>query len=62
MTIVSLYAYVNPVVAVLLGWLFLSEKLNVQILIAIVLTIAGIYIVNKGYQLRDAWRAQFSRS
>jgi len=62
MTIVSMYAYVNPVVAVLLGWLFLSEKLNVQILIAIALTIAGIYIVNKGYQLRDAWRAQFSRS
>jgi drug/metabolite transporter (DMT)-like permease len=61
MTIVSLYAYVNPLVAVLLGWVVLDEKLNGRIIIAIILTIAGIYIVNKGYQLRDAWKAQFSR-
>ena len=61
MTIVSLYAYVNPIVAVLLGWLVLDEKLNVKIIAAIILTVAGIYIVNKGYQLRDAWKAQFSR-
>lgn len=61
MTIVSLYAYVNPVVAVVLGWLALGEKLNVRMVTAIILTIAGIYIVNKGYQLRDVWKAQFSR-
>jgi drug/metabolite transporter (DMT)-like permease len=61
MTIVSLYAYVNPIVAILLGWMVLDEKLNVKILVAIILTVAGIYIVNKGYQLRDAWKAQFSR-
>jgi drug/metabolite transporter (DMT)-like permease len=60
MTIVSMYAYVNPVVAVLLGWLLLDEKFNLKIGIAILITIAGIYIVNKGYQLRDLWRAQFS--
>jgi drug/metabolite transporter (DMT)-like permease len=60
MTIVSMYAYVNPIVAVLLGWLFLDEKLNLKIGIAILITIAGIYIVNRGYQLRDLWRAQFS--
>jgi drug/metabolite transporter (DMT)-like permease len=61
MTIVSMYAYVNPLVAVLLGWLVLDEKLNAKIIIAFVLTVAGIYIVNRGYQLRDAWKAQFSR-
>ena len=60
MTIVSLYAYVNPLVAVILGWLVLDEKLNANIGIAFMLTIAGIYVVNRGYQLRDAWRAQFS--
>src|SRR5688572_22151135 len=59
MTIVSLYAYVNPIVAILLGWLVLDEKLNARIVIAIILTVAGIYIVNKGYQLRSAWKAQF---
>jgi drug/metabolite transporter (DMT)-like permease len=61
MTIVSLYAYVNPIVAIILGWAVLGEKLNVRIVIAIILTIAGIYIVNKGYQLRDAWKAQLAK-
>ena len=61
MTIVSLYAYVNPVVAIILGWLTLDEKMNLKIVVAIALTLGGIYIVNKGYQLRDAWKAQFSR-
>lgn len=60
MTIVSLYAYINPLVAVVLGWLVLNETLNVRIWIAILMTITGIYIVNKGYQMRNAWRAQFS--
>ena len=61
MTIVSLYAYINPIVAVMLGWIVLNEKLNLKIGVAILLTVAGIYIVNRGYQLRDAWRAQFTR-
>jgi drug/metabolite transporter (DMT)-like permease len=61
MTIVSMYAYVNPVVAIVLGWLVLDEKLNAKIVMAIILTVAGIYIVNRGYQLRDAWKAQFSK-
>jgi drug/metabolite transporter (DMT)-like permease len=61
MTIVSLYAYVNPLVAVLLGWFVLDEKLNANIIAAFVLTVSGIYIVNKGYQLRNEWKAQFSR-
>ena len=60
MTIVSLYAYINPLVAVILGWLVLDETLNARIWVAILLTIAGIYIVNKGYQLRNVWKAQFT--
>ena len=61
MTLVSLYAYINPMVAVVLGWLVLSEKLNLRIGIAILITITGIYIVNRGYQLRDLWRTQLQR-
>lgn len=60
-TIVSLYAYVNPLVAVVLGWLILDEKLNARIIVAIMITLAGIYIVNRGYQLRNLWRTQFSK-
>ena len=52
MTLVSLYAYINPIVAVILGWLILSEKLNLQIALAIAVTVAGIYLVNRGYQLK----------
>ena len=52
MTIVSLYAYINPIVAVVLGWLILDEKLNTRIGIAILVTIAGIYFVNRGYQMK----------
>ncbi len=52
MTIASLYAYINPIVAVILGWLVLNEKLNWQIAVAIFITVAGIYIVNRGYQLK----------
>lgn len=58
MTLVSLYAYVNPIVAVLLGWAVLNEKLNLRIVVAIILTVAGIYIVNRGYHLSKVWKAR----
>ncbi len=51
-TIASLYSYINPIVAVILGWLILGERLNFYIGIAIVITSFGIYLVNKGYQSR----------
>ncbi len=50
MTIVSLYAYVNPLVAVVLGWLILDEKLNAMIGVGILVTVLGIYLVNQGYR------------
>ena len=52
-TIASLYSYVNPLVAVLLGWIALDEMLNPQIGIAIMVTVLGIYLVNRGYQLKS---------
>ena len=58
MTLVSLYAYINPIVAVLLGWLVIDEKLNGRIALAILVTIAGVYIVNKGYQMKTAKKLQ----
>ena len=58
MTIVSLYAYINPLVAVLLGWLILGEKFTLNIFIAMVITVAGVYLVNRGYQLRSQWKAK----
>ena len=60
-TIVSLYAYINPLVAVFLGWLILDEKFSLRIFIAMLITVAGVYLVNKGYQLRKEWRAQLEK-
>jgi drug/metabolite transporter (DMT)-like permease len=60
MTIVSLYAYINPLVAVVLGWLVLGEKLNEKIGLAFLITVVGIYTVNKGYQQLKEWRAAYS--
>jgi drug/metabolite transporter (DMT)-like permease len=42
---VSLYAYVNPVIAVLLGTLVLGEPLSARIVLASALVFAGIMIV-----------------
>jgi drug/metabolite transporter (DMT)-like permease len=47
----SLYAYVNPIVAVLLGWLIFSETLTIFIAIGGLVTLAGVYLVNKAYKV-----------
>jgi drug/metabolite transporter (DMT)-like permease len=56
LTIASLFSYVNPLVAVVLGWLILDEKLNAKIGIAIAITVLGIYLVNLGYQRKKSKR------
>jgi drug/metabolite transporter (DMT)-like permease len=43
---VSIYAYINPVVAVLLGWLILHEQLTWLTGLCSVVTIGGVYLVN----------------
>ncbi|HEU4472274.1 MAG TPA: EamA family transporter [Flavisolibacter sp.] len=45
---VSLYAYVNPVVAVLLGALLFGEILNSFIIAGVLITLYGVYLVNRG--------------
>lgn len=45
-TISSLYTYINPVVAILLGWLLLGENLTAWELAGMALTILGVWIVN----------------
>jgi drug/metabolite transporter (DMT)-like permease len=53
-TVVSLYAYVNPVVAVILGWLILGEQFGIFTLVAMVITLAGVYMVNAGFNRKKA--------
>lgn len=47
---VSIYAYINPVVAVLLGWLIFSEKLTIFITIGGLVTLFGVYLVNRAFK------------
>lgn len=46
----SLYAYINPVVAVLCGWLIFSEKITLFITIGGMVTLLGVYLVNKAFK------------
>lgn len=44
--IASLYAYINPLVAMFLASVFLNEKLTINILWGSVVTLIGVYLVN----------------
>lgn len=44
-TTVSTYAYVNPIVAVLLGWWILSEEIDARVLLAAAIIIGAVAII-----------------
>jgi drug/metabolite transporter (DMT)-like permease len=44
-SLVSTYAYVNPVVAVFLGWLILDETITIRTLVAGVIVLIGVAII-----------------
>jgi drug/metabolite transporter (DMT)-like permease len=54
LSLVSTYAYVNPVIAVFLGWFFLNEKIDLLIVIGAVVIIGGVILVKQGTQKRVA--------
>ena len=43
---VSTSAYVNPVIALFLGWFILDEYLGIQSIIAAVIILTGVYFIN----------------
>lgn len=45
--IAALYAYINPIVAILVGTALVNEKLTVDILIGSVITLIGVFLVNR---------------
>lgn len=45
-TVSSLYTYINPVVAILLGWALLGEALTPWEVVGMGITILGVWIVN----------------
>jgi len=61
-TLVATHTYVNPIVAVLLGWAFAGEKLTPSILLAMVLAILAIALVNRGSRSPKSERRQEARA
>ena len=51
-TLVSIYAYINPVIAIILGWIILNEAITPAMMVAMVMTIVGVYIVNQSMNER----------
>ena len=46
----SIYAYINPVVAVLMGALIFGEKLTIFIAVGGAVTLLGVFLVNKAFK------------
>ena len=49
-TQVSVYAYINPIVAVVLGWFILQEQMSINVITGTLITLAGVYLVNKEFK------------
>jgi drug/metabolite transporter (DMT)-like permease len=52
-SVVSIYNYINPIIAVFLGWLFFREHFGLQEMIAMLIIFAGVALV-KRYSLPPA--------
>jgi drug/metabolite transporter (DMT)-like permease len=47
---VSVYAYINPIVAIVCGWLLLNEKMTLNVIAGSLVTLLAIYIVNREFK------------
>jgi drug/metabolite transporter (DMT)-like permease len=48
---VSTSAYVNPVIALLLGWYVLDEQISIQSVVAAFILLTGVYFINRKKRL-----------
>ena len=51
-TIVGTYAYVNPVIAVMLGWLLLREPIHARTFVAMSMILVGVVWIQFSHKLR----------
>ena len=54
-TQVSVYAYINPIVAIGLGALLLQEKMTLNVITGTLITLAGVYLVNREFKKQQVW-------
>ncbi|MBK7379863.1 MAG: EamA family transporter [Ignavibacteriales bacterium] len=48
LSLISTYAYINPTIAILLGWLVLNEEISIVILFSAIIILTGVAIVKYG--------------
>lgn len=59
-TLVSTHTYVNPVIAVLLGWLWAGEVISMRVLEAGLLTLFAVYLISRGTGRSAQRKAEFA--
>lgn len=47
---VGTFAYVNPAVAVLLGWIILNEEITVYTIVSLIIILSGVVLINLSYK------------
>jgi drug/metabolite transporter (DMT)-like permease len=47
---VSIHSYINPIVAILIGYSMHNEKLTQFVVISTLVTLVGVYLVNTGFK------------
>ena len=52
-TVVSTHTYVNPIIAVLLGWALAGEPLNARVIIAAAVILGSIVLIRRGTHVVD---------
>ncbi|RYZ45170.1 MAG: EamA family transporter, partial [Chitinophagaceae bacterium] len=61
-TQVSIYAYINPIVAVFLGWLVLQERMSINVVTGTLITLGGVYLVNREFKKQQAGLPQHNKN
>jgi drug/metabolite transporter (DMT)-like permease len=52
--LVSVYAYINPLVAIILGYIILNENITWITALAFSVTMSGVFLVNQGYKVQNS--------
>jgi len=50
----SIYAYVNPIVAATVGWLYFNDHVSTVLIIGVLITLLGVYQVNQAFRINPA--------
>jgi drug/metabolite transporter (DMT)-like permease len=49
---VATSAYINPIIAIFLGWYFLDETITTQTLVSAAVLLTGVYFINSSKKMK----------